>query len=432
MVRAHGEKLSYLIPNSTPAQRARGQSFGEKFISSAKVGLNRGTIYGTPTIDFGATLNGTTDYIQYQLNGTEFDSPEISMFGEFWPYFDTDINQNVRLISAGSASDYTILKRANSGSNELRIKLGNSLLIDIAEAVYSPYWVTSGRNQIFVVGDSATPLTLVYLNTHLIGSSSVPWVPTAVTALSIGADIGGGSYFSGKWTEFKVFKSLLIEQEISDFWNNTTYNYRNRAVLDLPMLNAQHQEGIQTLDVSGNNNHAVFGGGAADPTKLSKRGYSFIGDYMTLTDNLSSQSSLCICGMIKLLNLPGIRYIWTIREDDADIGVALSVSSSGALQWLHNSGGSFANSGEAIDASRPHSFVACIDSSDNAKIAIDGGDYSAPDSLTIANRDGEFFLTRNSSAAQCYYYQFLVFPFALTPLQVADLHGKMMRSIQRV
>ncbi len=79
--------MSRLLNNSTPAERERGFSFAETFESQAKVALNGGSVTGTLTIDFGATLDGTNDSITHNLQGHEFDSANISIVVEFWPDF---------------------------------------------------------------------------------------------------------------------------------------------------------------------------------------------------------------------------------------------------------------------------------------------------------------------------------------------------------
>ena len=86
--------MTLLCVNSTPAERARGCVFAEKCESAGKVVRNNGVINGTPTIHFGATLNGTTDGIEYALCGNEYDSNEISIVFEFTPHFNYDDNTN--------------------------------------------------------------------------------------------------------------------------------------------------------------------------------------------------------------------------------------------------------------------------------------------------------------------------------------------------
>lgn len=59
-----------------------------------------------------------------------------------------------------------------------------------------------------------------------------------------------------------------------------TYRYRNRAILDLPLLAADHDPAnSKTLNRGrgGSTLDADFGAGAREPTKLTSRGYSFDG-----------------------------------------------------------------------------------------------------------------------------------------------------------
>jgi hypothetical protein len=211
--------LALLSYNSTPAERARYCSFADNFESSWHVQENGGVITGAPLVDFGVTLDGTNDYITYTLQGHEFSSANISFASEFYPDFDTDIDQNVRWVDTVS-NDYQINKRASGGNNELRIVLGGTTITNISEVTYSPYWLVSLRNVLVVSGTSGA--TSVWLNGNAIATAvATAWSPTAMTALTIGTDYNNvnGYYFDGKITSFKVFKSLLTDDDAYNYYH---------------------------------------------------------------------------------------------------------------------------------------------------------------------------------------------------------------------
>jgi len=94
--------MTYLNVNTTHLERkVLRASFGELFRDQYRVERNRGTIFGTPVIDFGATLNGSTDYIKFDLAGSEFNSAELSIVMKFWPDFATDEDNHFYLSDTG-------------------------------------------------------------------------------------------------------------------------------------------------------------------------------------------------------------------------------------------------------------------------------------------------------------------------------------------
>jgi len=274
-----------LTSNSTPAERAVGCVFAENFVSNAEVIKNGGTVTGDPTIDFGATFDGTTDYISYVLDGKEFNSDELSIVIEFNPDFEADDDEDHCLMGGGSSDDYWLLKH---NANSIRLDLGNTTIGYIPLLDYQSYWNVGSRNVIVVSGTSGN--TSVWLNGNVIlDEKNTVWTETIIDNMTIGSRHSSkSSFFVGTISNFQVYKSLLTAQDALNFYNNDTYNYRNKAVLDLPMGMAQHDPtNVRCLDVSGNGKHAQFGDGSTSttyPTKQTTHGYDFDGgDYLTGT-----------------------------------------------------------------------------------------------------------------------------------------------------
>jgi len=208
--------MSLLVKNSTPAERSRGCLFAERFESVEKVIENNGTISGAPSIDFGITLDGTNDYVTYNLSGTEFNCAEISQVIEFWPHFDYDNDALQYLVSGNDCGDVAICKKDNANSNKLSITLGGTLVADISISAYSWYWFANERNVLVVSGTTGD--TDVWLNGKLVlDSDPTAWTPTVVSALYMGS-LAGGSKFDGKITQYKVFRSLVTQQEAIDYY----------------------------------------------------------------------------------------------------------------------------------------------------------------------------------------------------------------------
>jgi len=272
------------IMGMTPAERARGGVFNERFESMAKVARNGGVATGTPIVDFGATFNGTTDYLTYTDIEGAFDSAEISFVLEFYPDFAP--TEDVTRYPFAAAGDYFVYIGDSVASNSMRIRLGTVTIRDIAVGTYSPYWLVGQKNVLVVSGTSGN--TSAWLNGVSIMANDVSaWSPVTVSALQVGTR--ASFFFDGKITKFQIYHALLTADEAADFYNDETYTYHNEPSLNLPFSMASHDPtNVRALDVSGNGRHAVFGDGSTPttyPTKLGYRdGYNFDGgDYMLAT-----------------------------------------------------------------------------------------------------------------------------------------------------
>ena len=273
--------MTLLSRNTTSAERARGCVFSELFRDGESIARNGGTVTGTPAIDKGITLNGTTDYVTYDAVGSFFASSSISIVVEFWPDFAANANGLYYLFDSEGAG-YYVQKRDNASNNVMRIILGMTFIDDIPYATYSSYWLTGQRNVLVV--SSVSGATNAWLNGNQILVNDVTvWTPKLSSFLRIGARYDALVFFDGRITKFQIYDRLLTAGEAADFYNGAIYSYRNEPSLNLPFGMAQHDPtNTRSLDVSGNARHATLVG---TPTKLGDRpGYELNGStqYMTV------------------------------------------------------------------------------------------------------------------------------------------------------
>ena len=273
--------MTLLSRNTTSAERARGCVFSALFRDGESIARNGGTVTGTPAIDKGITLNGTTDYVTYDAVGSFFASSSISIVVEFWPDFAANANGLYYLFDSEGAG-YYVQKRDNASNNVMRIILGMTFIDDIPYATYSSYWLTGQRNVLVV--SSVSGATNAWLNGNQILVNDVTvWTPKLSSFLRIGARYDALVFFDGRITKFQIYDRLLTAGEAADFYNGAIYSYRNEPSLNLPFGMAQHNPtNTRSLDVSGNARHATLVG---TPTKLGDRpGYELNGStqYMTV------------------------------------------------------------------------------------------------------------------------------------------------------
>lgn len=440
--------MGLLNINSTPAERACRCSFAENFRDNRSVVENGGTITGGPQIDDGVTLDGSTQYITYALDGHEFNSANISIVVEFYPDFDYDNNQDSYIIDTTSSKRYLILKRNNAASNNLAIQLGGTTIANIPAGTYSPYWLVGQRNSLLISGASGS--TNAWLNgTQILTNDTTAWAKKAPTALYIGSSNVGGSLFDGKITSFKVFNSLLDAQDAAAYYNNTLYDYRKRAVIDLPMDAARHDPtNTRTLDVSGYGNHVVFGDGATSttyPTKLSSVGYSCDGgDYFLVSDKESLRpgtNDFTIACLIKRGPIAGGDAFFS----KGDTGSGEFMFGWSALKpeiRFYGDGGSFNetwNAGVNCFWEGIFRTVAYVRRSDTGIIYVDGVAVDINTGVGSINLDSVKDICvcgREEGTTGLYEGDILKVLYApsygLSSIQIADLHLRMMRSVNNV
>jgi hypothetical protein len=189
-------------------------------------------------------LNGTTDYEKFDLQGYEFLDPEFSAIIPFWPGFATNEDANFYLFDTDASSRHLMVKLNNASNNVIQLRIGGTIIASIPSATYSPYWAVGERNLIAISGTSAA--TNAWLISSLgvgqiLTNDTTVWAPGRPIELYTGAQNNGANKFRGKIGHIQFFKARLTEQEAIDYYNDDVYTYREKAVVDLPMLAAQHE-----------------------------------------------------------------------------------------------------------------------------------------------------------------------------------------------
>jgi len=424
---------------STPAERFRGCRCAYGFETADLVQRNGGTITGAPTVDFGAVLDGTNDYITFDVSSYETDSVNFSavleVLGDFSPTADATI-----VFFDSTGNNYRLEKLDNANADALRLTLGGTQIADIAYATWSAAWSTTSKNTVVIYGTSGD--TSVILNgTLILDSDATAWAPAETATFTVGAATGGGSLFGGTFYLFKVFKELLTDAEAEDYCDDSTYAYRNSSICYLPMTMETHDPAnVRTLDVSGNGNHFTFGDGVtADrfPRKLATRGYAVnldggITEYFGRNMFFDPNADFTMCYHIDSRNTSTF-YFWCHRDGAGDGTYHVFVS--GASSRMVYQGITDTENGQQ-PINKTFGFVA--DVSANLGQFVDGVLTGESDisGQTIDVTDPSFFIGRRNgdlaTVYEGYVYQFQVWDRVLTPMQVADWHIRAMKQVNHV
>jgi len=283
--------MSRLTSYSTPAERARGCVFADRFETEADVNENNGIAINSPIFSQnGVILNGTNQRLDYDISTDELNHNQLSFIIEFTPYFDW--NENIRRSisdTLNGSGRCHITKMGASDNYVLSHVLGDVLIANISANTYSRYWMINQKNILVISSTSGN--NNIWLNGNkILNANGTVWAQNRRTPLRIGSQYNGlDRFFHGIYHSFMVFKKMLSQEESIGYYNNTIYKYLDSAIGIWQFRQEDHDPAnARTIDSSGNNNHFIFGDGvtpATYPTKLIERhGYYFNSDYMEIQD----------------------------------------------------------------------------------------------------------------------------------------------------
>ena len=419
-----------LTKNSTPAERAVGCIFAENLESNEAVIKNGGVIEGTYA-DNGCTFNNTDERITYSGLGRLFDTMD-----KFSVVIKLDITSRI-------GSYQTLFSIRETGSScrfEVGMNQSNSKLYAYASGSginLSDSEISNGEHTLMYSFDGTN--VLFYCDGVLIGTQAFS-LGTSRSNVFIG-NYSASQYANATIYSVKVFDSALTAQDALNYYNNSTYNYRNEAVLDLPLTAETYDPtNVRFLDVSGNGYHATLGDGSTSttfPTKLSKKGISLDGgDYLVVNGAglKFATGDFTLFMMFKSADTSTATIMGT--EEAGDDGWRM-VMVSGIKIWGSLNATDIKQT-EEIDFRTIHSSAIPFNRSDGSSVYIDGKIASnAPSTtgITITSNSDVYIGTRAFDLASDFtgkIYDIKIFPFVLSPIQIADLHINMMKKINNV
>ena len=262
------------------------------FTNPISVGKDNGVITGTPTFSKrGIDLNGTTDYITYAISNTLFASAKISIVVEFTPAFNFDADAQYQIFDATIGHRYSIAIRDNLNNNALFLQIGNIVLIQIASAVYSPYWKQNERN-VFVFSGTSGDNNLWLNGTQILTNNLEAWEVKYPTELYVGERFNTGVPFDGEIHSLSIYNNLLSGDDAQALYDNSLFNFKNKANVWLDMK-SQSSDGTNqiTKDKSSKGNDFKLGDGTTAGTfpAFSNPGFDFDGSSDYLLNSSTSE-----------------------------------------------------------------------------------------------------------------------------------------------
>lgn len=305
---------------STPAERARGCTFSERFSNAIDIAKNGGTITGTLTYNDGGALFSGSQKVVYN---TKLGIKTIS----FWITLTTTTQEIIKLTSSHSISvSAGTLAATGFASPTIRVNGVATTTITTAKS--------------FVEIDTATAIDC--------------------NDIQVGYITGYGNFIMD---DLKFWTAQLTTQEALDYFANATYTYVNKLQVHYPMTMEYHDPtNLKVLDASGRGNHATYVSGLV---KKQCRGYQFstaVSKYLTVptTVNITSSATGFTLSFFLLLNTTAVlnqRVIW--QKSATDGMKILKAGATTSLQAEMISGGSLTSqlATGAVGDGRPVNFT---------------------------------------------------------------------------
>lgn len=449
--------MSLLNKNAAPAEVLRGCFFSEKFQTSTTVGLNGGTLVGSPTINNGydataatgksityrrlsgegkAKGGGLTLSFKLKIAHADFDGTLASVFDNCSH-------------SPNNGGFYLVLDDRGGGNptNGLNFGLGTGTGGTSRAFVVSNVIDNNIENH-YVISYDGVSTCVVYKNgvafaTTASGSGSgFNPSPATNTTFRIGARSSDGALtIKGTLKDCRVWAGTLTAQEALDLYNNATFTYKDKNIIDLPMtMDTYDFTNKLVLDKSGRGNNFTLGNGSTSstyPTKLPTQGFSIDGgDYLKRTvsgiSNTSGTLSLCFktdvlttqIGMLlgETTSKNNVYFVWDSKESGR---VTMYNSSSGAtnvftsvMTGTNTMTISIAWNATTIFYCANKQFIAAVSRPANV-------DLSAATNIFLGFSGTSFYVTGK-------LYSFKLNSLMLTPTQCLDLHLKMLSEINTI
>jgi hypothetical protein len=224
---------------------------------------NGWTLIGTPTIDNGIVLNGTTQRATRNVY-TEFASTAITIAVKFSPDFDYDENANRAFFDATNGARYLVTKRDNANNNFLLVILGSVTIANITTAQYSAYWNVGEVNTLVVSGESGN--TDAWLNGNkVLDGDSTAWSPKTPTIFYVGSSYTGASLFDGTIYSTEIFQGKWDDAQEEAWRLGTSFSLDIQADIYMDMDrvigDGTPSNRYRAIEKSKNGNHPFLGTG---------------------------------------------------------------------------------------------------------------------------------------------------------------------------
>jgi hypothetical protein len=403
--------------------------FRDNFISDDYVEDNGGTIVNDCIIDNGLTTDGTHDYIDYG---------DVNNLGAgSWSF-----NFKVSIPSAG-VQTYLVSKHEDADNRWYiridatgRIFMYSVVATAIVISAVSGISITEANTEysVQVVGDRDDTLRF-----YVDGAESVGTV-TTFTAVNLD---NTGEFNVGRWStslgeftmkDLDIYNVPHTAEEALDIYQRDAFTEidASKAVVWLPCRSTFDDGSNVVTKNLGTADNCIVGDGAGsnNPTLLSPHGFEFNGtdDYLDLgTDNLVTDDCSISC-MVKSDNQVSA---WMFQGVNTGEYLTVFLTSSGVqAQTASGAGNSSLATLTWGDGKWHHiAIVRNGDTHTDIQIFLDGVEQSIATNGNVAIGNSNYVGGNGADAIDGIIDKFIMYPFAITPVQVRELKNNALNNL---
>jgi hypothetical protein len=195
----------------TDEWKAAGLNFIDKFTNQG-MSEKAGAIFtGSPVVNNGVRLNGTSQYVCYNTPRFHF-SPGFTIKIDFWPDFEFNDGANRYLFDSTPGLRLSCLKNS---SNLLLFSVAGTIVFS---ASFASQWRVGQKNTLIISATSGD--TSAYLNGEIVvNSDATAFNPFFISQFCIGAGTGGANFFDGIIEEFSLFMNAFTDADCEKLYD---------------------------------------------------------------------------------------------------------------------------------------------------------------------------------------------------------------------
>jgi hypothetical protein len=195
----------------TDEWKAAGLNFIDKFTNQG-MSEKAGAIFtGSPVVNNGVRLNGTSQYVCHNTPRFHF-SPGFTIKIDFWPDFEFNDGANRYLFDSTPGLRLSCLKNS---SNLLLFSVAGTIVFS---ASFASQWRVGQKNTLIISATSGD--TSAYLNGEIVvNSDATAFNPFFISQFCIGAGTGGANFFDGIIEEFSFFMNAFTDADCEKLYD---------------------------------------------------------------------------------------------------------------------------------------------------------------------------------------------------------------------
>lgn len=228
---------------------------------ASELGPNHGhatSAVGTPTYSSAGIDVQDDQRIIMPLNGA-LNSDSITIAVRFTPdeSWDANIWHEIFATEGGAGVRWSMLKLNDASSNNFRIRIANTIIVDLAPAVYSEHWVVGQETTFILSTTESTPSTSAWMNgNRILNSAGTAYTKGPYAQNLYVSGINATLDFDGRVRDIRIWDRILTADERAEYEAETLATRQKVSTLqkgllfDMPLTSTYTSSSTEPIDRS--------------------------------------------------------------------------------------------------------------------------------------------------------------------------------------